>query len=308
LYNSGAISEEEAIAKANECLDMHNAELDGCSNELWRCRGLPRPPTQRFSASQKNKYNHSANHYNKAAGVLGFAAVTAALLLYRHTAIGAAVGFFFGAFALGCVLHGVDLSDLAIDPPDPDYDNISQPEPPTPPIIAPNAELSASLATKLNAVLTNQAQSAGLGRAVVTAINKASAAEAANHLQARDRQLTASRGFATEWASVFERAAPLRRNAATHFGQAFGRSPISAMDAIGLRSEILASGWPKVIVDMCDQYGISGQRQEEVFRTMTSRLADLSALTVSFPDLIAAAFLSRPEKQVVEALREFASQ
>jgi hypothetical protein len=59
---------------------------------------------------------------------------------------------------------------------------------------------------------------------------------------------------------------------------------------------------------MCDQYGISGQRQEEVLRSMTSRLADLSALTVSFPDLIAAAFLSRPEKQVIVALRAFAAQ
>jgi hypothetical protein len=205
----------------------------------------------------------------------------------------------FAAGGAGFAWIAADLADLAVDPPDPDFDIISQPEPPTPPVIVPNEDLSAAVATALNAVLTNQAQSCGLGRAVVTARNKANAAEAANDLDARDH---------TEWANIFERAAPLRRTAARHVARAFGRTPISKMEAFSIRSEILASGWPTPIRDQLADYGISGQLQEEVLRTMRSRLGNLSALTISFADMIAARALNRPEKQVIAALREFAAQ
>jgi hypothetical protein len=311
-YRTKEISLEEALQGMRECGLIANDELNVCNQNLWRCRGSEGEPP-RFSPDKKRAFGRASNAAWKGTAVIGFGAgvlavgATVAGASLGPLAIAAMIVCFAGAGA-GFAWIAADLSDLSIDPPDPDFDAISQPEPPTPPIILPNEELSAPMATALNAVLTNQAQSVGLGRAVVTAINKANTAEAANDLEARDRQLTASRGFATEWANVLEGAAPLRRNAARRFAHAFGRTPISKMEAIRLRSEILASGWPTPIRDMLAQYGISGQLQEEVLRTMRSRLGDLSALTISLADMIAARALNGPEKKVVAALREFAAQ
>jgi hypothetical protein len=39
------------------------------------------------------------------------------------------------------------------DPPDPDFNTISQPDPPTPPVITPANEISAPMAELLNAML-----------------------------------------------------------------------------------------------------------------------------------------------------------
>jgi hypothetical protein len=78
-------------------------------------------------------------------------------------------------------------------------------------------------------------------------------------------------------------------------------------EALRLRSEILASGWPTSIRDTLANYGMSGQLQEQALRRMTIGLLDLSALTVTLADMIAAHVLDTPEEEVVVALREFAA-
>jgi hypothetical protein len=242
------------------------------------------------SPSRKPLFGHASNAAWVGTAVFGVGTAAVPIIVAiggMGPWAGASLTITFAAGAAGFVWIATRLGDLNIDPPDSDYDTISQPEPPTPPIIVPKEDLTAPVATALNAVLTNQAQSVGLGGAVVTAINKAGAAEAANDLDARDRQLTASREFATEWANLLEGAAPLRRSAARRVAHAFGRTPISKMEAIRLRSEILASGWPTPIRDKLADYGITGQLQEEVLRTMRGRLGDLSAFTISLADMIA---------------------
>jgi hypothetical protein len=313
-WNAGNISPEEAQQGFQLCLGLADDARSVCREIRDRCTGAQGAP-KRFSAEQKASFGHASNACSKGATVLGIGGTAAVAIGVVITAFAGlsplvltSLGVVCGAGAAGFAWAGSILSDLSIDPPDPDYDTISQPEPPTPPTILSNEELSEPTVTALNAVLTNQAQSVGLGRAVVTAINKASAAEAANDLEARDRQLTASRGFAAEWANVVDQPAPLRQTAATRLADAIGSTPISKMEAIALRNQIVASGWPTQISDRLADYGISGQFQEEILRTMRSRLLDLSALTVSLPDMIAASDLNEPENAVVAALREFAAQ
>jgi hypothetical protein len=268
------------------------------------------PPPPRFSKAQKDIFRFGARYGAKAAVTIGagIAVIGAGRVALGVTGpAGAVASLFLAASVAYCGWRTVDLNALVNDPADADFNTISQPEPPTPPVITPANELSAPMAELLNAILTNQAESVGFGGAVVTAINKAGAAEAANDLGARDRQLTASRGFAMEWASVLEQAAPLRGDAANLAIAAFGSNPIPRTEAILIRSEIVASGWPTSIRDMLANYGMSGQLQEEVLRRMRIGLQDLSAVTVTLADMIAARVLDTSDEEVVVALREFAA-
>jgi hypothetical protein len=299
-----------------DCNKLLNMDLQACQEAYERCAHKPitPPPAPRPWKTQdmKDRSAHSANNWTLAGVGFGCAATAAGLLLGGFPLAAGVTAIWLGAAAGFSGFEVWDFTNMAIDPPDPNFDTISQPEPPTPPVISPNAEVSASLATALNAVLTNMAQSVGLGRAVVIAMEKASGAEEANDSQARDRQLTAEREFAGEWASVIERAAPLRRRAATRLEDAFGRPSLSMTEAFNLRHEILASGWPVPMVDFLHQYGdqagMSRRDQQDFLTAITIRLADVSLLTTTLPDVVAARVLNASERRVVVALREFAAQ
>jgi len=201
------------------------------------------------------------------------------------------------------------LSNLSLDPLDPHFQTIIRPAPPKPPIITENDGLSAPAATALNAMLANQAASVGLGRAVDISLNRADGAEAANDLVARDRQLAASRMFASQWAQVLEDGTSYRAEAASQLiTLGVGNVSISLTDARRLRSEILESGWTDPIPDMLTRYGIRGRRRKEVLAQMTARLYDTPALTVELADMLAPSALVAAEVEVIGALREFADR
>jgi hypothetical protein len=317
LQHAGSITAVQANEKIEECYAVAAEAYAACGDQHRRCQGLDPNDSapKRFSERQRADFGRASNAAWRASAGLAFAAV---VVTFGAPIIGAAIGVGalagsslavgLAAGAAGCAFGATWFSDIATDPADRDFGTITQPEPPTPPAIKAVEELSKPIAMLLNALLTNQAESVGLGRAVVTALNKSQSAEAANDLDARDRQLTASRGFAAEWAGVLEKGASLRSDAAPEVAAtAFGGIPVPTLEAIRLRSEIFASGWPAPIRGMFADYGISGQLQEDVFRQMRIRLIDLSALSATLADVIAARDLDKPEEEAVAALREFAA-
>lgn len=283
-----------------------------CVAEMQRCSGTedsPRPPTKRFTPDQRAAFSDTSGFCWKAAGVAAFAtlAIPAGFLLVgAGAAVAVGLGVALGVGALGFTWMAVDFGNLAVDPPDREVDTIAQPDPPRPPIIVPEAEISGSLADALNAVLANQAAGVGLGRAVVTALNRSGSAEVMGNLIASNRQLEASRTFAGEWSNILEDAGTLRSEAArqlAHLG--IGGSGVAALDAIRLRGDILDQGWPQTTKDMMDLYGIRGTQQEEVLRRMTISLNDLPALSSSPIELIEAQALVQHEAKAADALRAF---
>jgi hypothetical protein len=312
LLNQDAISQSVALGAIDENHRLAQEGYAVCVDQYRSCAGLEpiERRSKRFSDPQKAALNRSSNAAWRASAAFGLAGVVVTSIGFATLGglAGVGVGLVFAAATAGSAWAATSYSDLAIDPPDPDFDTITQPEQPIPPVIISAEELSEPIATQFNKLLANQAVSIGLGRAVVAGINKSQTAEAANDLDARDRQLTASRRFAAEWASVLEKDARLRWDTARLLAAtAFGSIPIPKVEAIRIRSEILASGWPTSIRNMLADYSISGQFQEDVLRQMRIRLIDLSALNVTLSDLIAARALATAEEELVAVLQEFAA-
>ena len=260
---------------------------------------------KRFSEDQRATFGHASNALWRGAALAGFGA-TAAGLIVGAPARGVvfALGLIAGIYGFAATA----MSDLSIDPPDPDFTKISQPNRLDVPVMEITEELSEAVSEPLNAMFANLAEAVGLARAVVIAINKAGTAELAGNIDARDLQLAAAKEFALRWSDLLEKAAPLRWTAAQQIANTtFGSQQISEEDAYKVRNELWTNGWPKSLLDFFSQQGISGDQQREIEREMRIRTGNLSNFVTTLSNIMAAQDLSPHEIEVTSTLREFAT-
>jgi hypothetical protein len=199
------------------------------------------------------------------------------------------------------------LSDLAFDPPDPNFSVIAEPNPPTPPTITPEEGIAEPMAAALNAMLTNQADGIGLASALDTTLNRAQGATAAGDLAARARQLEAARRYAQSLTTVLAQAASLRSEAADRVRESeIGDFSPSEIEALTLRSDIIKNGWPPSVQEMLDRYGLNAAQKKYALTQFTSRLDDISALTISAPEAIRSSAFAGDELTLIGILQVFA--
>jgi len=315
-HHEGHTDAVEMQAEMAECTSLHNMRVAQCSDANRACRGLPElPPGAPVpSASQKAALNRHSNAAWRSSAVLGVAATAsgaggALTFLIGGAGAGVAAGLALG-LGVGCAaaaFAATELSNLALDPPDPDFGSVMEPDPPAPVLIVPVDELSAQLADLLNAVVANQVQAGAVGKAVVAAMERAQGAALASDTGARDEQLAAGRGFAAQWAALLDEAPRLRTDAARSMADIFGTATIPQDEAVRLRSDILSQGWSATVRDALAQLGIVGGVEERTLAQISAGLLDTSALTVSLADAVEAAELAATEQDVAAALREFST-
>jgi choice-of-anchor C domain-containing protein len=169
---------------------------------------VPLPKEQKFTEEQRQDL-HDASLAMVGAGII---CLVAGIALAPISLGALAIGF-FGGLAAGAI--AADLSQLANDPPDPDYKvpvvahNLS-----LPPIVAGNG-ISTVAADALNALRTVQEDETGQAGAMVEALFKASGAAAANDTAWEQTQTLAAAGFAHQLAIGLNSEPPLRSAART---------------------------------------------------------------------------------------------
>jgi hypothetical protein len=142
------------------------------------------------------------------------------------------------------------LREVANDPIDQNYSEIPEPVVIELPEVVADDGIDEIQATILNEWLSNLAKGASLARAFVSGINRAQGADAAGDSEARERQLTASRDFAGQWADNLVEAADLRLQVAVAISNfKLDEISIPQSDVWEIQSEILVSGWPEEVID-----------------------------------------------------------
>ena len=310
----GELSPSEAARQIEGIHDWQETSNEACLQASDICKGKPpRPPY--FESSDKGDFSSHATGSTTASAASLF---TAAVLMRAPAQFGLGglagsamfmVGVGYGAAAIGFLIVARRLKDLTGGaPPDPEWETIVQPAPPSPPELTASADhLTPALAAAFNQMLENQTMSIGLAGALATSLDRASAAENAGNIVARDHQITAARDFARQWARELERSGDLRAAVATKMEGYAGMRPAVITDILSTRDEVLSNGWPQRINEIVESYTDQHAERERLQRQMNQGLGHLAALMGGPVDTIEARHLIPLDGEVAETLDRFST-
>jgi hypothetical protein len=199
------------------------------------------------------------------------------------------------------------ISDLREDPPDSNFLNVEQPAHVNVPTIDAGGLLDAAQEQALNQMLRNQADGLSVANALNTAINRAQGAEVAGDGNAKERQLSAAKGFALQWADILVQADSLRAQAAVILAATFGAATLTVSweQAQQIRTQIISTGWPAEAQEIFTLFGISTQDQARFLREAKFALLDISSLTGNVVEKLRNPILREAEIELMLILREF---
>jgi len=186
------------------------------------------PPTPKKTPEQQAQLGHASNAMWIACSVLAIAAAVVAIVGTGGAAAVVAAGL--GGYA---GIYGViasKFSDLAIDPPDPDYTVTVVPHNISLPGYVAGDGISAAAADALNALRVVQEDESGQADAMVAALYKAEGAAAANDVVWERTQSLAAADFAHQLAVLLNSEPPLRAAARSAL-EADGFPVIAVTDA-----------------------------------------------------------------------------
>lgn len=196
-------------------------------------------PTPKKTPQQAASLGHASNAMAFAAATIGVAAIIVGV-----ASGGVLVPVLFGLLAGGpATFFALHLSDLAIDPPDPDYMVTVVPPNIPLPRYGPSDGISVPAADALNALKALQEEEIGLAAAMVAALYKAQGAVAAGDAQWEETQTLAAADFAHRLAVALNSEPPLRsaaRNALEAGG--FPIFTVTAAEAAAARAAWDSSG------------------------------------------------------------------
>ena len=305
MHRNQIIDTRQAVALQSAAADAAMLGYVECKLAAEGCKGERKNP--RFTPREKLALNRAGNASNDSAGTFGWTAVVAGVVgggLFGMW--GAAAALPFGSAAWYENSQAVNYLQLALDPPDPNFTILAQPELPVPPTILPGSGIDVPTADAFNEMLTNQAFCVGTGQAVVVSINRASGAEVANNPVWRDRQLEAARGFARAWSDELAKAGPLRSETASQLGAlGIGVTGLDIVDVIQVVDDIMNNGWPQSFRDLLDRLGIRGVAQADALQRLTTSLANVKRLTASPIDMLTDTEHTSSEEGAIVAIARF---
>lgn len=260
---------------------------------------VPPPPNQRFSTNTKRTFRALA----AATKSFGFALTWCTLMV---PPAGAILGW-PGLIALGIGI-GFDIA-LAVDPPDPNYTVIAEPEPPSVPAVNPQPGVSPEAAVALNAYLAEGVRTVGLMRAWITSVERAWGAKDAGSEAWEARQMAAAGRRAASLAQSLERSMPLLLNASAALKESGLSTPLLDLDEVRrVQGSIARDGIPEPLLSQLKQFGFTADEIEAIRYGLLS--ADPKALQGPASDLVTSIDpgLVHDLGQVVAELRAFAER
>jgi choice-of-anchor C domain-containing protein len=166
------------------------------------------PPVPKKTPEQQAQLGHASNAMWIACSVLAISAAVVAVV-----ATGGAAAVAVASLGIGSGIYGVlasKFSDLAIDPPDPDYTATVVPHNIPLPAYVAGSGISPAAADALNALRLVQEDESGLADAMVAALFKAEGAAAAHDATWERTQTLAAADFAHQLATDLNSEPPLR--------------------------------------------------------------------------------------------------
>lgn len=183
------------------------------------------PPTPKKTPEQIADLGHASNAMWIAGAIIfiGGAVIT--------VATGGAAAIVLGLISGGaCAWLAAHISDLAIDPPDADYQVTVVPHNPDLAALTSSLTLDGAAATAFSALRAHWEAEAGLAEAMVAALYKSEGAAAAGDSQWESTQTLAAAGFAKQLAVDLDAEPALRAAMATAIGSVGGPITQDAID------------------------------------------------------------------------------
>ena len=189
-----------------------------------------------------------------------------AILLDKGITLGA-IAFVPNGFQLGAQFLG-----FANDPPDPNFTTIAQPTISSlagQPFTANDAGTQ-QLADAINALLTNQQQSIGIGTALQTSLNRADGALTAGNLLLENQQVQAAQGYSLQLGGLIGAQPDLYADLASAYSSILGSSSleITASDILTYQNSLRANGLPPQLSQALTALGSDNAAQDQILQSI----------------------------------------
>ena len=190
----------------------------------------------------------------------------------------------FAGLAAVYAAQAIYYEQLANDPPDPNYTVIALPVTPLVPTAPSDPDVPASLTNALNALFDNQKQAIGLEQAILTSINRASGAMAANDALWQQRQTQAAASYLLQLSGLANKQADLQAALQTAWtGAGFPSVVASAADIHNFQLQLYANGFSANQTQLLTQLGLSPDNIAYLSRVLVAQDYNETALAGAFP-------------------------
>jgi hypothetical protein len=210
-----------------------------------------------------------------------------------------------GAFALSAAWFNM----MSHDPPDPNFQKIATSDYPKPISVKPDPEenVSRTIASALNAVITNHSRSLGNVIALGTSINRAGVAHAAGDARAEARQMSAARTFARHASDLLEKGSELRAHAADLLDEQGLKVSATATEVSNAKSVIAEKGFPKIVDKTIARYLTKKEDRVTASIILKGNIQKISNRKLDFARLLRSTKAASLESRTARVLRDFAS-
>jgi len=187
----------------------------------------------------------------------------------------------YEAVGTGMILLGVHMENVAMDPADPNYTQIAQPQTPPIPLFTTQSGLTSQEVTAFNSLLTNVQQANGLANAIFTSLNRASGAEEAGNGYWRVQQLLAAAKYESQLAPLLQAEPALFANVQAALKAAGVPSVIVTPDDVLNIEEQIADGQglPTPIAQAASQLGVDSTTLQEMEQVIL--VQDINATAIA---------------------------
>jgi hypothetical protein len=210
---------------------------------------------KRFSQDTKDKFTYAAADLNIGAGFT--ATVGAACLLAPDPSVSKLCALIAGGLSGVSWTLSAIFQRLALDPPDPNFTVIAQPAPPSLQPIPTGPGVDQAAADALNNLILNEEQAIGLGRAIITSVNRADGSAAVNDTIHEAAQMNAAYQYAGQVATLVDAEPGLRTKAADALkASGFSVGAVMEQDALNFERSVATNGLPSFVTTTLQQLGV----------------------------------------------------
>lgn len=190
----------------------------------------------------------------------------------------------FAGLAAVYAAQAIYYEQLANDPPDPNYTVIALPVMSLAPTVTPDPDVPASITNAFNALFDNQKQAIGLEQAILTSINRASGAMAANDTVWQQRQTQAAASYLLQLSGIANKQVDLQAAMQSAWtGAGFPAVVASAVDIHNFQLQLYANGFSANEVQLLTQLGLSPDNIAYLSRVLVAQNYNETALAGAFP-------------------------
>jgi hypothetical protein len=286
-----------------------HAAYDLCSDELSRCDGLDPREKPRLEESQKTILKDNASAVETFGGITIATGLTIAFAgaPLEIPAGFAEAGLGVAGIGAGLLLVAVHAIRIADDPIDNNFKSLARPRPPRPVFVKdqPGTPIDADVANAINAVLENQANAIGLGRAIMTSLNRAQGAAVANEPTYERMRMKNARQYASRLAIVLRESAGLRSKAVSELHKADLVFKLTEDQAYNIRGRLLEKDARSRFRRYLSKYGMDSGESKEIERRFLSQLGDFHQFEAAFPNVLSEPKLASAESEIASCFEEF---